>query len=182
MVRQFASSRSVATPTRVIADANLEGHDAPNAFDPIQEKFAPAFLRQRWRRVLGKPLPPGLSSGLIIRILAWREQILLVGDIDRQTRAVLDVAASGMDPKGAAPTSGPNKRGLRSGTMLVREHGGTLHRVMVLEAGFSWNGRTYKSLSEIARLITGTSWNGYRFFGLLGSTSKKDRDGLGDAK
>jgi hypothetical protein len=47
-----------------------------------------------------------------------------------------------------------------------REHAGTLHRVVVLEDGFAWNGTTYRSLSEVARAITGTNWNGPRFFGL----------------
>jgi hypothetical protein len=48
----------------------------------------------------------------------------------------------------------------------MREHAGTLHRVVVLEDGFSWKGATYRSLSEVARAITGTNWNGPRFFGL----------------
>ena len=52
------------------------------------------------------------------------------------------------------------------GTVLVREHAGALHRVMVLDEGFSWNGRTYDSLSKVAFAITGTRWNGPRFFGL----------------
>lgn len=55
---------------------------------------------------------------------------------------------------------------LRPGTVLVREHAGALHRVMVLKEGFAWNGQTYPSLSRVARAITGTSWNGPRFFGL----------------
>jgi hypothetical protein len=52
------------------------------------------------------------------------------------------------------------------GVLLAREHAGVLHRVTVLEKGFAWQGRSYGSLSEIARLITGTRWNGPRFFGL----------------
>ena len=49
------------------------------------------------------------------------------------------------------------------------EHGGTMHHVMVLTDGFAWNGKTYRSLSEVANAITGTRWNGPRFFGLRGS-------------
>jgi hypothetical protein len=62
---------------------------------------------------------------------------------------------------------------LKPGALLVREHAGVQHRVTVVEAGFAWNGATYKSLSEIARAITGTNWNGPRFFGLRDRTSTR---------
>ena len=55
---------------------------------------------------------------------------------------------------------------IRPGTILVREHQNLLHRVIALETGFSWNGRTFASLSAAARAITGVRWNGRRFFGL----------------
>ena len=58
------------------------------------------------------------------------------------------------------------RRRLSLGTVLTREWGGQHHRVMVLEGGFAWAGRTYSSLSEIAKAVTGTKWNGPRFFGL----------------
>ena len=58
------------------------------------------------------------------------------------------------------------RRSLKPGTELVREHAGTLHRVIVVKDGFAWKGATYRSLSEVARAITGTNWNGPRFFGL----------------
>src|ERR1700688_3188873 len=56
--------------------------------------------------------------------------------------------------------------GLKAGALLVREWNGAPQRVMVLEKGFAWNGKSYASLSQIAKAITGTSWNGHRFFGL----------------
>jgi len=62
---------------------------------------------------------------------------------------------------------------LRAGTMLVREWKGKLERVMILEKGFAWNGKSYASLSQIAKAMTGTSWNGHRFFGLR--TAKSNR-------
>jgi hypothetical protein len=68
----------------------------------------------------------------------------------------------------------PDKIGLRPGTVLIREWDGAPQRVMVLADGFAWNGSTYKSLSQVARAITGTRWNGPRFFGLR---DKKDRAG-----
>ena len=60
----------------------------------------------------------------------------------------------------------PELRAVKPGTLLVREWDGTLQRVVVLESGFAWNGVTYESLSKVARAITGTNWNGPRFFGL----------------
>jgi hypothetical protein len=60
----------------------------------------------------------------------------------------------------------PERRSLKPGTDLMREHAGTMHRVIVVTDGFSWNGASYRSLSEVARTITGTNWNGSRFFGL----------------
>ena len=60
----------------------------------------------------------------------------------------------------------PDRRGLKSGTILVREHADVLHRVVVMENGFAWEGKTFRSLSEAAQAITGTNWSGPRFFGL----------------
>jgi Protein of unknown function (DUF2924) len=56
--------------------------------------------------------------------------------------------------------------GLKAGAQLVREWNGRLERVMILEEGFAWNGQIFGSLSQIAKVITGTTWNGHRFFGL----------------
>ena len=71
----------------------------------------------------------------------------------------------------------PERRGpaLNPGTLLVREHRGVVQRVMVLDSGFAWNGAAYASLSEIAREITGTRWNGPRFFGLRESRPARAR-------
>jgi hypothetical protein len=78
---------------------------------------------------------------------------------------------------------------IRPGTILVREHRNVLHRVTALESGFSWNGRTFASLSAVARAVTGVRWNGPRFFGLQaqtrahvsGSSKERDRAGAGFA-
>jgi hypothetical protein len=61
---------------------------------------------------------------------------------------------------------------IRPRTILVREHQNVLHRVTALESGFSWNGKTFASLSAVARAITGVRWNGPRFFGLEGKTRR----------
>ena len=60
----------------------------------------------------------------------------------------------------------PGNQRLKPGSVIVREHDGVDHRVMVLDEGYAWNGKTFGSLSSVARAITGTNWNGQRFFGL----------------
>lgn len=131
------------------------------------------LLRQRWRRVIGRAAPPGLGPRLMQRILIWREQIARVGDIDRPTRAKL-AAALGETTEDTVRREKPNAR-LRVGTVLVREHQGTVHRVTVTHDGFMWRETTYRSLSALARAITGVSWNGRRFFGLKDEAGGQQR-------
>ena len=67
--------------------------------------------------------------------------------------------------------------GLKAGALLVREWNGRLERVMILEEGFAWNGQTFRSLSQVAKTMTGTNWNGHRFFGLRqGKAAVLDKD------
>ena len=129
-----------------------------------------ASLRRRWRMVFGRSAPE-LPRALLHRALAYRIQADELGDLDRETIRMLDrLAREGRDGAVIPP---PELRGTKPGTLLVREWEGTLQRVMVLEQGFAWNGQTYDSLSQVARAITGTNWNGPRFFGL------RDRAGRG---
>ena len=119
-------------------------------------------LRRRWRMVFG--LSAHLPRGIMHRALAYRIQADALGDLDRETIRMLDrLAREGRDGT-VIPL--PELRGTKPGTLLVREWEGSLQRVMVLEQGFAWNGQTYDSLSQVARAITGTNWNGPRFFGL----------------
>ena len=105
--------------------------------------------------------PKALSRDLLARMIAYRVQEQRLGKLGRETRKLLDRLAKG----GAEPV-----RHLKVGTVMVREHQGTLHEVMVVPGGFSWQDKTYPSLSTIAQAITGTSWNGPRFFGLRGGS------------
>lgn len=127
------------------------------------EDLEPALLQRRWRSVVGRPAPEGLSRQLMIRILVFREQIACVGDIDASTRAVL---ANALNDSEESPAASEGASALRPGVVLVREHNGALHRVMVLDHGYAWNGRVFASLSAVASAITGTHWNGPRFFGI----------------
>jgi hypothetical protein len=134
------------------------------------ESLALDLLRRRWRGLLGRPEPAHLSRSLLVRILAYRHQVARLGDIDRASRVALGemIGAPKSRTGGVAGEASSAKASvaLRPGTVLEREYGGVIHRVTVTEEGCSWNGRQFRSLSEVALAITGTKWNGPRFFGL----------------
>ncbi|HLH95675.1 MAG TPA: DUF2924 domain-containing protein [Xanthobacteraceae bacterium] len=116
-------------------------------------------LRARWRLMFGKTPPPGLTKDIMGRMIAYRIQEEAFGGLDRETAQFLDQLARGEKPNKPA-------RRLKAGTVLIREYQGKRHTVTVVPGGFLWQDTTYSSLSAIARAITGTAWNGPRFFGL----------------
>src|SRR5258708_28624125 len=139
-------------------------------------------LRSRWQSVFQKPPPDHLRRHLLFAIIVYRIQADRLGDLDHETKQVLDRT----DAKNAGVTmaarlvSFDQKRSeLTPGTILVREWGRRSQRVMVMSDGFAWNGHSYDSLSKVAFAITGTNWNGPRFFGLRG---KEDRLAMGEAR
>lgn len=123
-------------------------------------------LRARWHTVFRRRAPPHLLRPLLWRILAYRLQADHLGDLDAETCRLLDRSGSPAEVQKLAADLKRRKTDLRLGTMLVREWNDQLHRVMVFADGFGWNNKTYSSLSEVAFAITGTRWNGPRFFGL----------------
>lgn len=126
-------------------------------------------LRTRWRGVFQGPPPEHLPRHLLIGILAYRMQAQFYGDLDSATVRLLKQISSGdaqVDAAGLTAEYEQRRASLKPGTMLMREWNGRPHRVMVVDTGFAWNGKTYDSLSKIAFAITGTKWNGPRFFGL----------------
>src|SRR5215471_2039844 len=129
-------------------------------------------LRARWHTVFGRRAPPHLPRHLLFRILAYRLQADRLGDLDKASRRLLDGSGS---PEKAGQNAAYLVRPIadvRPGTRLSREWNGHMQRVMVLADGFAWNGKTYPSLSKVAFAITGTRWNGPRFFGLRDKPSK----------
>ncbi|MEE1656749.1 DUF2924 domain-containing protein [Microvirga sp. CF3062] len=124
-------------------------------------------LRVRWRRLFRTKAPEHLSRALLVRILSYRLQAVAYGDLDRESLRFLDRIArqhaAGSD-KPVPPVA--ETLSLKPGTVLIREYDGVLHQATVTGDGFAWNGTSYRSLSEVARAITGTRWNGPRFFGL----------------
>ena len=126
-------------------------------------------LRARWQSVFQRPAPAHLTRHLLFAVIAYRLQADRLGDLDHATRQVLDrtVVKEGGPAISARLASFDQKRTeLTPGTVLVREWDRRSHRVMVMADGFAWNGQTYDSLSKVAFAITGTKWNGPRFFGL----------------
>ena len=123
-------------------------------------------LRARWQTVFQRHPPPHLPRHLLYRMLAYRLQADLLGDLDNECRRLLDSAATPETAGRRAVENGRITAELRPGTILTRDWKGGLHRVAVLAEGFAWNGKTYPSLSKVARAISGTRWNGPKFFGL----------------
>jgi hypothetical protein len=159
MVRQRAKTApdaSLPLDTSVLSIvAGLEGHDLTG-------------LRQVWRAHLGGEPPAHLERWLLMKVLGYRLQADAFGGLDKSIQRMLrsdreDDAASPFDPRAPQTRDGV---GLKAGALLTREWKGKLERVMVLGDGFAWNGQTFGSLSQVARAMTGTNWNGHRFFGL----------------
>lgn len=124
-------------------------------------------LRSEWRRVFGSDPPPAFSKDLLACALCHRLQERVLGGLNPTTARLLrSLSKPGVEPP----------RQVKAGSVIVREHKGVLHEVMVTPGGFCWRGETYASLSTIARKITGVSWNGPRFFGLR---SRKQIEGEG---
>ena len=111
-------------------------------------------LRKLWREREGGDAPKGFSKDLLARALAYAVQQQVLGGLSPELKRLL-----------ANPDAEPPRR-IKVGSVIVREYAGARHEVFVVEGGFSWQGRTYPSLSAIAKEITGTRWNGWRFFGL----------------
>ena len=127
-------------------------------------ELPPEELKAEWARRYGAPAP-NLSVELLLLGLGFKLQEQKLGGISRSTRALLRQVGSRAG-KGSDKTPLPCK--LTPGTRLVRDWHGMGHTVTVLDNGFEYDGKHWKSLSAIARAITGAHWNGLRFFGLTG--------------
>ena len=156
----MARSVGNAQPTRKSAE-NVEEQIARITTMRIGE------LRRTWRDVFSSEPPLAFSKDLLARALAYRLQEQAYGGLSAATTRLLrSLAKPGAEPP----------RRVKTGSVIVREHKGVLHEVMVLPGGFCWRGETYDSLSTIARKITGVSWNGPRFFGLPRKDTEAGKD------
>jgi hypothetical protein len=120
----------------------------------------PEALRLRWETVFGHPPPLRSRVDLLRRALAYEAQAEVLGGAEAVRRRLARLARGEGDPAARAALR------LKLGTRLVREWRGEVHQVSVLEDGVEYRGTRYRSLSEVARLITGTRWSGPLFFGL----------------
>ena len=144
-------------------------------------------LRREWRR-LSRAEPPRLSRDIMIRAIAYRMQEIAQGGLSKVTQRRLMTLANQLETDGRiAPLPGPR---IKSGSRLIREWHGRTHTVTTIDEGFEFQGKTYRSLTQIAFEITGAKWSGPRFFGLTQrprsaaggrktAASKADSDGVG---
>jgi hypothetical protein len=129
-------------------------------------------LRGRWQAAFGRPTPTHLPRHLVFRMVAYQLQAERFGDLDAQSRRLLDHSETPEKAGRSAASIRQPISELRPGTTLSHEWNGRMQRVSVLSEGFAWNGKTYRSLSQVAFAITGTRWNGPRFFGLRDKPAK----------
>jgi hypothetical protein len=136
--------------------------------------FGLAELRTRWQGLYGRPAPRFFRRKLLIRGLAYQMQVKIYGGLSEDTkRRLREIAAAVHDGTFEAADLEPR---IKPGTKLIRTWKKTTHEVMVLDDGFTWSGKRYTSLSTIAKTITGTSWNGWRFFGVNRPKERADRN------
>lgn len=134
----------------------------------LAEMDAPA-LRAEWRRLYRSHPPKLLRRDLLQLGVAWKLQERVLGGLSAATKRQLDELARTMATK--SDLTKARKVTLKPGARLVRAWGGETHEILVVEDGFLWQGRTWRSLSVIAREMTGTQWSGPRFFGLKAGQS-----------
>ncbi len=147
--------RPARTPVAVDLDAALG----------VIEAMTIDELRGQWRERRGEEPPPAFSKDLIARALAYWLQEESFGGLKPRLRKLLAASSRG---------DGPPPRHVKVGSVIVREYQGELREVLVVPGGFCWRGEVFASLSIIARKITGTSWNGPRFFGLRGRVEEAE--------
>jgi len=131
----------------------------------------PGELDQRWKILFRSDRPNRVCGRLLTQALAYRLQEKAIGGLKPSTRRMLEHSTQNASARGSAVEL-PKIR-LKAGAVLIREWHGTTHRISVLEKGFLFSGKRYRSLSEIARTITGARWSGPLFFGLKSSAKEQ---------
>lgn len=136
-----------------------------------------AELRVKYKGLFRTDPPKAFGPDLLRRSIAHRIQEKAYGGLSRSMQRLLDQMMKAFAAKPSGKIVLPRR--IKAGAVLVREWKGRSHRVMVLAEGFAYDGKTFTTLSEIAVLITGTRWNGPRFFGLR-SKAQESGEGAGD--
>jgi hypothetical protein len=139
-------------------------------------KMSIVGLRSRYRELFRTDPPKAFGRDLLRRSIAHRIQERAYGGLSRDHQRLLDQLARAAQAKPNGRLELPRR--IKPGSELVRTWNRRTYRVLVMEKGFACEGKTYSSLSQIAFEITGTKWNGSRFFGLrLGAAGGKDHEG-----
>lgn len=137
----------------------------------------PMLSRQQlldlWQQQFGRAAPSGVRKTLLIPFLAYRLQEKTYGGLKSSTRAELRRIARANE-KGSETTGASPRSRIKPGTRIVRQWKGKSIEVAVTESGFEYGGTNYRSLSQIARKITGTQWSGPAFFGLNAARQKRE--------
>ena len=133
---------------------------------PDLKRLTSSELEEAWRQHFGEKVPDQIPASLMARLLAYRLQVEQYGGLSKRARAYLKVIETDIGDGRAPETPYPDERKLKLGCQIIRKHEGVEHRLTVVNNGYQWNGKTFTSLSAAAKAITGTNWNGYRFFGL----------------
>lgn len=123
-------------------------------------------LRALWPEQFGRKAPPHMQRETLARILAYDVQVCAFGGLSKSVAKTLDRVAAEEFGELDDNRSPASKRQLTPGMRLVREWRGDCHEVCITEDGFVWGDTSYRSLSAVARALTGTRWNGPAFFGL----------------
>ncbi len=132
-----------------------------------------AGLQRRWRSLFRQDAPPHLPRHLLLAIVAYRVQANVFGDLNPATaRFLAQIGSGNAGVEAVRSTYDLESAALRPGTILMREWNDRAQRVTVTAEGFVWQGKTFDSLSAVAFAVTGTKWNGHRFFGLRDKTRR----------
>jgi hypothetical protein len=121
-------------------------------------------LRQRWTGLFSMAPNLRISRELLVRGVAYRMQEEAYGGLGKSCRRQLTRLAETLRKGGSL--EGAQSRSFKPGTKLIREWKGNVHEVVIAGGTYIWAGQHYRSLSQVARAITGTRWSGPRFFGL----------------
>ena len=158
--------------TETTIDVGKVMHDSVLAQVAALPEKSMADLKQLWRELYDRE-PPPFNRPFLVKRLAYRIQELAFGGLSARAEAKLKALVDEEDRrlKGKLPVRNGDRP--ISGTRLIREWQGVEHTATVLDDGFEYQGRRYKSLSVIARAITGTRWNGPLFWGLRSHRSGK---------
>jgi Protein of unknown function (DUF2924) len=122
-------------------------------------------LLELWQNVYRRPAPPGLRREILVPFLAYRIQENAYGGLQPPILTELRRIARNLNRRAGSPAASI-RREIKTGTRLLREWDGGTHEVVATDSGYEYRRQNYRSLSQIARKITGTQWSGPAFFGL----------------